>query len=50
MLNKVFFGVVGVAVYLYATIWVFNHINPWISIAMFAGLIYLALHKISKLF
>lgn len=40
MVNKIFFGIVGVLVYVFAMNWVFNHINAWVSIAMGVGLAY----------
>lgn len=45
---KAFLVTIGVAVYLYATAWTFNHVNPWFSFFMFAGLIYVALFYLLK--
>jgi hypothetical protein len=40
MVNKIFLGIIGVLIYIFAMSWVFNHVNPWASIAMGVILVY----------
>ena len=41
-MNKVFFTILGVAVYLFVTVWAFNHIDPWSAIGIFILGVYIA--------
>lgn len=39
-MEKMFLKLLVCLVYLYGCIWVFNHVNPWLSFAMVAAMIY----------
>jgi hypothetical protein len=46
MKNKISFTILGALVYIWTSIWVFNHINPYLSIAMIIGGIIYGSNKI----
>lgn len=48
MINKIAGISLLVAVFLFATIWTFNHINPWVAIGIFIVGIYIATKNIFK--
>jgi hypothetical protein len=48
MLNKIFFNVLAIAIILFAVVWTFNHVNPWLAWVIFIGLTYYASTKIFK--
>lgn len=49
---KFFIILLLTAIYFFAVIWVFNHINPWIALVMITGylgyLVYLIEKKLKK--
>lgn len=48
MINKIVGISLLVAIFLFATIWIFNHINAWVAIGIFIVGIYIAAINIFK--
>lgn len=48
MINKIAGISLLVAIFLFVTIWTFNHINPWVAIGIFIVGIYIAAKNIFK--
>jgi hypothetical protein len=48
MVNKVFLTFIIVGLWLFASIWCFNHVNAWIGIGLFILGLYISAKKISK--
>lgn len=47
-MTRVFFTVLGIAVYLFIINWAFNHIDPWVAMGLFIIGIYIAAKQIFK--
>lgn len=45
---KIFFGVVGLLVFIFALNWTFNHVNPWLSIVLLLTGIFIVLKLIQN--
>lgn len=50
MINKAYLTAIAIAVYMFTASWVFNHVHPWLSVAMWLALGYYGIVKINKLF
>lgn len=48
MINKIFFYALIVAIWVYASLWCFNHINPWVGIGMVILGMYISTKQIFK--
>jgi hypothetical protein len=48
MINKIFLTFIVVALWIFASVWCFNHINAWIGIGVFILGIYISVKQIFK--
>jgi hypothetical protein len=47
-IEKFFLRIVSVPIYLYVTVWTFNHINAWVGIGVFVLGLYISAKLIFK--
>lgn len=47
-INKIFIVILSVLIYLYVTVWTFNHVDAWVAIGIFILGIYIASKQIFK--
>ena len=43
---KIYYIIIGVFIFIFATTWIFNHVNPWFAIGFFVGGLGYTVHKI----
>ena len=48
MINKIFLTFIVVALWIFASVWCFNHINAWIGIGLFILGTYISLKQLNK--
>lgn len=48
MINKITIVLLVIFIWIFATFWTFNHIDPWVSIGMFILGIYIIVKKLEK--
>lgn len=47
-MKRAYLIAIGALFLLFGAIWTFNHVNPWVSLAIIAVVIYFVIHKLSK--
>jgi RsiW-degrading membrane proteinase PrsW (M82 family) len=48
MINKIFLTFIVVALWIFASVWCFNHINAWIGIGLFILGTYISVKQLNK--